>query len=243
MSKLEIIRKMKLEQSIPPHPLKGEDVSVRFPYLVGVAMVASEDEGMTPEKSRLVASIGISLGLTEDQVEKGIKGAADAEQEHVQNILDVLEKKEHKSAFLLDLYAAAWRNGKLGDNACKMTELFAAMLKVDSLEQRRLQDYAKNALSENATEFSLQEIGMARFGEELIIEARANSCEKQRASGIQPDINHETSHVKCLRGLAESGDAFAQNLLENPYLSLLEDMKKKRVDRNQTLFWRGRGWS
>ena len=219
MSKLEMMRKMKMEQSIPPHPLKGEDVLVRFPYLVGVAIVASEDEGMTPEKSRLVSSIGISLGLAEDQIEKGIKGAAEAEQENIQNILAVLEKKEHQKAFLLDLYAAAWRNGKFGDNSCEMAELFAAMLNVDASEQRRLQDYAQKALSEKATEFSLQEIGLARFGEEIFIKNRTKPQEKNQVPATQSINKSETERVKRLRELAESGDAPSQNQLAICYFA------------------------
>ena len=50
MSVLDMMKRKKRERLIVAHPLQGEDISVRFPYLVGVAMAAGAGGDLNAEK-------------------------------------------------------------------------------------------------------------------------------------------------------------------------------------------------
>lgn len=150
MSVLDIMKQKKRERLMPAHTLHGEDVSVRFPYMVGIMMVALADRELTAEKQHLIEDMALSIGMAEEQFSRILATASNIVPDTIDTIVDALDKKEQRFAFILDLYNAGWHDDKTGPEAQEMINVFADMLKLGSSEQKFLQDFAIAALTSDA---------------------------------------------------------------------------------------------
>ena len=155
MSLLEVMEqkkreKEKMNQMVQPelengrssllHEMSEEDVSVRFSYMVAVAMVACVDAQPSKEKVQWLQNLCVSMDLEVDQLSRILQIASDTENgdETVNSIIEALAEKDHQILLALDMYQAGWIDGKVGEKAQQMIDLFAEFLEVDSAIQELL---------------------------------------------------------------------------------------------------------
>ena len=120
MSLLEVMEqkkreKEKMNQMVQPelengrssllHEMSEEDVSVRFSYMVAVAMVACVDAQPSKEKVQWLQNLCVSMDLEVDQLSRILQIASDTENgdETVNSIIEALAEKDHQILLALDM--------------------------------------------------------------------------------------------------------------------------------------------
>lgn len=138
---LDMMKRLRTERLMPVHPMQGMDRAVRFPYMVGVVMVAQADGELAAEKRVLLEELALSIGI-DDQFTQILNTATTVTSETVVTIIDALDTKEQQYAFILDLHNVAWWDGQAGQTASEMVAVFADLLKLNLSEQEFLQTFA-----------------------------------------------------------------------------------------------------
>ena len=149
MSVLELMRHNERNRLISAHPMQGEDISVRFPYIVGAFMVSSVDGELTTDNENFLAELVLAFGLLEEQVSQVMSITAENETRNdiIFAIVEALNSKEQQYAFILDLYNSGCRDGKISPQTQKLIDLFADMLKISPAEQKFLWNFAKTIIN------------------------------------------------------------------------------------------------
>ena len=198
--------------------LADEGISVRFPYMVGVAMVAGADGEISVKKRASLNKLALSLGLVKEQFARILKTAAEADSETLDSIIEALDKKEQQIVFILDLHSAGWQNDRMGPSAQKMTGLFADMLKIGSYEQDFLQAFAEAELNGDTAKAkeavaAAKEIGLSLNVDEILKGDWQNLLGNYyyHGSGVGQDY---AEAVKWYRKAAEQGNEAAKKRLQ-----------------------------
>lgn len=123
-----------------PHYLRNEDISFRFPYLVGLAMISNVDGKLTAKKQAKLKKIAMSLEMPEQHLPRVLIAAQETHPETVDNIVGVLTTQESKVAFLLDLYKLGIENGKVGASEQSVIKQFADLLQRSGMLKQQNRD-------------------------------------------------------------------------------------------------------
>ena len=145
----EVFEKKPRSLKVIPHYLRNEDISVRFPYLVGLAMISNVDGKLTAKKQAKLKKIAMSLEVPEQHLDQVFKAAKEVYSETVDNIVGVLTTQESKVAFLLDLYKVGIEDGKVGTSEQSVIKQFADLLQLKPIEKKNLHAFAMEAMGEN----------------------------------------------------------------------------------------------
>jgi len=129
MSFLEGMQEMARQMEIPPHPLHTEDLSVRYPYTLGIALLlARADDDFTQQEQAWLDDFILSMDLPERLSSKILPEAQSARPEVLHNILPLLAEPRLKKHFLEDLQRAAAADGTVSKQEKEMIATYQRLL-------------------------------------------------------------------------------------------------------------------
>jgi hypothetical protein len=131
MGFLEEMMEMVEESERPLHPLSTEDISLRYPYALGIALLlARADNAFSTEGRAWFANFARSLGLPEEHVRRISAEAETADPVILHKILPCLAEPKISGCFLVDLRRAAAAEGKQSEAKIKMISGFQRLMKL-----------------------------------------------------------------------------------------------------------------
>ena len=144
MSFLDEMEKKKKAMARSKHPLCNEELRLREAYATGVALLmARADENLNYAEKEHMQELADALLLVEDPVERIFTTVVDAGADILDCIVTVIEKRDHKYLFILDLYRAARVDGDFQPEEQRMIELFEDMLDLKPVERECLKLFAE----------------------------------------------------------------------------------------------------
>jgi len=149
VSILEIMKQKKKERLNVKHPFYDEDISFRFSYCVGNALLASVDNGINDIEKTALNNLGFAIGLSEDEIESVITSVKKIDSTVIDTIIDTFTEESHRFLFVLDLYRMAYQDGNLGSEEKEMIEIFTDLLNFSNEKKIFIEKLAQSVKEEN----------------------------------------------------------------------------------------------
>ena len=146
----EVFEKKPRSLKVIPHYLRNEDISVRFPYLVGLAMISNVDGKLTAKKQAKLKKIAMSLEVPEQHLDQVFKAAKEVYSETIDTIVARLTTKQQKVAFLLDSYGLGFQSGVVEDATQGIIDKFSVLLKLTPDEKKKIYNFASDVMNEDS---------------------------------------------------------------------------------------------
>lgn len=143
MSLLNKLKQKKKERLTQKHPLFDEEMSIKYPYCIGVAMQAYIEDGLREKEDEVIDDLVYCMGLPEDYSEK-IKQAVKSEDEDlIDGVIDILGSREKKYMFILDLYKVSYADEAISAEEKEAINIFSDMLHLEGFEKEFLETFAE----------------------------------------------------------------------------------------------------
>lgn len=153
MSLLNKLKQKKKERLTQKHPLFDEEISIKYPYCIGVAMQAYIEDELGEKEDGVLEDLVYCMGLSEDYLEK-IKEAARSEDEDlIDGVIEILGTREKKYMFILDLYKVSYADGTVSAEEKEAINIFSDMLHLEGFEKEFLENFAE-AIVKNSNELA-----------------------------------------------------------------------------------------
>ena len=152
MSLLAAMKQKKKERLTVKHPLYQRDISMRYAYVMGVALVAATGGGISETGRAELEKLVYAIGLPEDALEKVIATAEAAAAESIDTVVDTVLEKEEQYCLLLEMHLAALRSG--AEQQKEQQELiggFRELMRLSAEEGGFLRNFAQTALEKNTS--------------------------------------------------------------------------------------------
>ncbi len=152
MSLLAAMKQKKKERLTVKHPLYQRDISMRYAYVMGVALVAATGGGISETGRAEMEKLVYAIGLPEDTLEKVIATAEAAEAESIDTVVDTVLEKEEQYCLLLEMHLAALRSG--AEQQREQQELisgFGELMLLSADEDKFLRKFAQAAQEKNTS--------------------------------------------------------------------------------------------
>ena len=152
MSLLAAMKQKKKERLTVKHPLYQRDISMRYAYAMGVALVAATGGGISETGRAELEKLVYAIGLPEDTLEKVIATAEAAAAESIDTVVDTVLEKEEQYCLLLEMHLAALRSG--AEQQREQRELiggFGELMLLSAEEDDFLRNFAQTALEKNTS--------------------------------------------------------------------------------------------
>lgn len=152
MSLLAAMKQKKKERLTVKHPLYQRDISMRYAYVMGVALVAATGGGISETGRAELEKLVYAIGLPEDALEKVIATAEVAAAESIDTVVDTVLEKEEQYCLLLEMHLAALRSG--AEQQREQQELiggFRELMLLSAEEDEFLRNFAQAALEKNTS--------------------------------------------------------------------------------------------
>ncbi len=154
------------------HPLRGEDASVRLPYVTGVALLmARADDELAAAEREALAELVYAMELPEGSLDRVLATVNDADPSIFDQILPALSAADLRLCFALDLHRAAGADGVVKDEEQEMV--------ADFLEMLRLNEAERTFVAAFAGAMAAQDAGAANRAVQAGVE-----------QGVEPNIGH-----------------------------------------------------
>ena len=150
MSLLAAMKQKKKERLTVKHPLYQRDISMRYAYAMGVALVAATGGGISETGRAELEKLVYAIGLPEDTLEKVIATAEAAAAESIDTVVDTVLEKEEQYCLLLEMHLMALRSG--AEQQREQQELiggFRELMLLSAEEDEFLRNFAQTALEKN----------------------------------------------------------------------------------------------
>lgn len=152
MSLLAAMKQKKKERLTVKHPLYQRDISMRYAYVMGVALVLATGGGISETGRVVLEKLVYAIGLPEDTLEKVIATAESAAAESIDTVVDTVLEKEEQYCLLLEMHLAALRSG--AEQQREQRELiggFGELMLLSAEEDGFLRNFAQTALEKNTS--------------------------------------------------------------------------------------------
>ena len=135
--KKDVLKKKVEAATAPEHPLLKDvslDVATKTAYVQGCALATLLDDEKTSDSEHdMVRSIGLSLGLTDIEIEECFSSVGelsnDDEKGHfVEEITSLLKKDVVNRFFMQDFERTVTINGKASDEVCEIVDYIGALI-------------------------------------------------------------------------------------------------------------------
>ena len=161
--KKDVLKKKVEAATAPEHPLLKEvslDVATKTAYVQGCALATLLDDEKTSDSEHdMVRSIGLSLGLTDLEIEECFSSVGelsndDEKGQFIEEITSLLKKDVVNRFFMQDFERTVTINGKASDEVCEIVDYIGALIynatdwrkkKALEDEQRRLENERRAA--------------------------------------------------------------------------------------------------
>lgn len=145
MSVLNKLKAKKKERLTKKHPLHDADMSLKYPYCVGVAIQGFVNEDLGSLEKEYISNLIYSIGLSEDYEERVIEAAKTAEGDTIDGIIELLDDRDKKYMFILDLYGISNIDSEICEAEKEAIDIFADMLHLKAFEKEFLYNFAQAA--------------------------------------------------------------------------------------------------
>jgi hypothetical protein len=135
--KKEVLKKKVEAATAPEHPLLREvslDVATKTAYVQGCALATLlDDEKTSASEHDMVRSIGLSLGLTDFEIEECFSSVGelsndDEKGQFIEEITSLLKKDVVNRFFMEDFERTVTINGKASDEVCEIVDYIGALI-------------------------------------------------------------------------------------------------------------------
>lgn len=135
MDFLEAMKELRLHMQTPKHALSNENISVRYPYALGIALLLAKAENtLSMEGKDWLLSFFRSMDLPDSHGARIIAEAEVAEISILHKILPTLSESRLKLCFIEDLKKAAAADAIITSRENEMIEEFQQILEIYSSE-------------------------------------------------------------------------------------------------------------
>lgn len=149
MSVLNKLKQKKKERLTQKHPLFNEDISVKYPYCIGVVMEALVDESINEKEEEMLTDLIYSMGLPENYKEKIIEAAQSEDEDLIDGVIDIIDNRDKKYMFILDLYRISYADKTISEEEKEALDIFGDMLNLEDFEKEFLERFAEAAVKNN----------------------------------------------------------------------------------------------
>lgn len=152
MSILAAMKQKKKERLTVKHPLYQRDISMRYAYVMGIALVAATGGGISETGRSELEKLVYAIGLPEDTLEKVIATAEAAAAESIDTVVDTVLEKEEQDCLLLEMHIAALQSG--AEQQKEQQELisgFGELMLLSADEDKFLRKFAQAVQEKNTS--------------------------------------------------------------------------------------------
>ncbi|MBQ2628219.1 MAG: hypothetical protein IJG13_00940, partial [Kiritimatiellae bacterium] len=135
--KKDVLKKKVEAATAPEHPLLKEvslDVATKTAYVQGCALATLLDDEKTSDSEHdMVRSIGLSLGLTDLEIEECFSSVSKLSNDYekgqfIDEITSLLKKDVVNRFFMQDFERTVTINGKASDEVCEIVDYIGALI-------------------------------------------------------------------------------------------------------------------